>query len=81
MGLGSVNLLQMIGNRIKELRINKLNLSEEKFAEILNMNQNYLYEVETGSQDISVNELIFVCSKLGVSLNEFFSPFTDILNN
>lgn len=74
-------MLQMIGNRIKELRINKLNLSEEKFAEILNMNQNYLYGVETGSQDISVNELIFVCSKLGVSLNEFFSPFTDILNN
>ena len=70
-------MLQKIGNRIKELRISKLNLSDDDFAKILGMDKDYLLRVEEGKEDISIKTLAFICSKLGVSLNEFFTPFVD----
>lgn len=70
-------MLQKIGNRIKELRISKLNLSDDDFAKALDMDKDYLLRVEEGKEDISIKTLAFICSKLGVSLNEFFTPFVD----
>ena len=70
-------MLQKIGNRIKELRISKLNLSDDDFEKKLGMDKDYLLRVEEGKEDISIKTLAFICSKLGVSLNEFFTPFVD----
>lgn len=70
-------MLQKIGNRIKELRISKLNLSDEDFAKALGMDKDYLLRAEEGKEDLSIKKLAFICGKLGVSLNEFFTPFVD----
>lgn len=70
-------MLQKIGNRIKELRINKLNMTQEDFAKVLGVDRTYLSRIESGKQNITVNTLVFICEKLGVSLSEFFISFND----
>ena len=68
-------MLQKIGKRIRELRINKLNMTQEDFAKTLSVDRTYLSRVESGKQNITVKTLVFICNKLDVSLNEFFSSF------
>ena len=65
--------LEMIGNRIKFLRINYTNYSQEDFAKKLGFNRSYLSRVESGKQNITIENLILICEKgLKVSLNDFF---------
>ena len=64
-----------IGNRIKELRVGKLKVSQENFARSLGVDRTYLSRVESGKQNITVNTLSEICDKLGVSLKEFFAVF------
>lgn len=68
-------MLQKIGKRIRELRINKLNMTQDDFAKVLDVDRTYLSRVESGKQNITVKTLVFICNKLDVSLNEFFSSF------
>lgn len=70
-------MLEKIGNRIKELRINKLRITQEEFAKILGVDRTYLSRVESGKQNITLNTLSFICIKLDISLSEFFSVFND----
>lgn len=70
-------MLQQIGKRIKELRIDKLNMTQEDFAKTLSVDRTYLSRVESGKQNITVNTLIFICDKLDVTLSEFFSVFSN----
>ena len=64
-----------IGSRIKELRVEKLKVSQEDFARSLNVDRTYLSRVESGKQNITMNTLSEICDKLGISLKEFFSVF------
>lgn len=68
-------MLQKIGKRIKELRIKKLNMTQDDFAKTLGVDRTYLSRVESGKQNITIKTLVFICDKLDVSLNEFFSSF------
>lgn len=68
-------MLQKIGKRIRELRINKLNMTQDDFAKVLDVDRTYLSRVESGKQNITVKTLVFICNKLDVFLNEFFSSF------
>lgn len=70
-------MLEKIGNRIKELRVSKLKITQEEFAKILDVDRTYLSRVESGRQNITLNTLMDICSKLDVSLSEFFGPFTE----
>lgn len=70
-------MLEKIGNRIKELRMNKLKITQEEFAKILGVDRTYLSRVESGKQNLTLNTLIDICSKLEVSLSEFFSPLDE----
>ena len=70
-------MLEKIGNRIKELRINKLKITQEEFAKVLGVDRTYLSRVESGKQNLTLNTLIDICSKLDVSLSEFFSPLDE----
>ena len=70
-------MLEEIGNRIKELRTEKLNLAQEEFANLLGVDRTYLSRIESGKQNITLNTLFAICSKLGISLNEFFGPFKE----
>ncbi len=64
---------KQIGCLIKELRIKKLNVSQDDFARSLGVDRTYLSRVESGKQNITINTLGKICDELGVSLKEFFS--------
>lgn len=70
-------MLEKIGNRIKKLRVSKLKITQEEFAKILGVDRTYLSRVESGRQNITLNTLMDICSKLDVSLSEFFGPFIE----
>lgn len=69
---------EMIGQRIKELRISKTNLSQEDFAKKIGLDRTYLSKVENGKQNLTIESISLICSGLNISLKEFFSPFVDI---
>ena len=65
--------LLTIGKRVKDIRINKLKLTQEDFAKKLNLDRAYLSRLECGKQNITIEMLITICEDgLGVSLKEFF---------
>ena len=70
-------MLQQIGKRIKQLRMDKLNMTQEDFAKTLGVDRTYLSRIESGKQNITVNTLVFICNKLDVTLKEFFSDFNN----
>lgn len=52
---------KLIGYRIKELRINKMNLTQDEFSKLLNWDRTYLSRVESGKQNMTVESLEKVC--------------------
>lgn len=63
--------LNDIGDRVKELR-SKQNLSQKDLALICGFDRTYLSRVESGKQNITIEKLLVLCTKLNVSLKEFF---------
>ena len=57
---------EMVGARIKKCRQEK-KLTQEKFAEIIDVSPHYIYEIERGSKTMSIYTLDSVSSTLGVS--------------
>ena len=64
--------LTIIGNRIKFIRLNVTNCSQEEFASIVGLDRTYLSRVEAGKQNLTVENLIKICNGLKVSLKDFF---------
>lgn len=63
---------KLVGYRIKELRINNLNMTQEEFAKLLNCDRTYLSRIESGKQNITLESLEHICNLLNVSLKDFF---------
>lgn len=63
---------RLVGYRIKELRINNLNMTQEEFAKLLNYDRTYLSRIESGKQNITLESLEHICNLLNVSLKDFF---------
>lgn len=63
---------QLVGYRIKELRINNTNLNQEEFAKLLHWDRTYLSRVESGKQNLTLDSLEHICNILNVSLKDFF---------
>ena len=61
-----------LGKRIKDLRTNKIKLSQEKFALQINMDRTYLASVEAGKRNISIDNLEKITNGLNISLSELF---------
>lgn len=61
-----------LGKRIKELRISKTQLSQEKFALKINMDRTYLASVEAGKRNISIDNLEKIANGLNITLSELF---------
>lgn len=59
-----------LGNRIKELRIEKTGLSQKKFALSINMDRTYFASVESGKRNISIINLNKISKGLNISLSE-----------
>ena len=49
----------MIGQRIRELRISKTNMSQEDFASKIGMDRTYLSKAESGKQNLTMESLSF----------------------
>ena len=64
-----------IGNRVKELRLIKLGMTQEEFAICLGVDRTYLSRIESGKQNITIETLEQICKALGVSFSEFFEVF------
>ena len=64
--------LTIIGNRIKFIRLNVTNCSQEEFASTVGLDRTYLSRVEAGKQNLTVENLIKICNGLNVSLKDFF---------
>lgn len=61
----------LIGSKIRELRILK-KLSQEKLANLSDIDRTYLPDVEKGNRSISVQVLLKITNALGISLSDFF---------
>lgn len=72
---------EMVGARIKNCR-RKKNLTQEKFAEIIDVSPHYIYEIERGSKTMSIYTLDSVASTLGVSTDYLLygTPCSDANN-
>ncbi len=68
-------LQKTIGKRVRDLRIVKLDMNQEQFAEKLDWDRTYISRVESGNQNITIENLNKICNALGVSLKDFFSTF------
>ncbi len=67
-----MNIKQLIGLRIKELRKSK-HLSQEKLAEMLDISQNALSYIEMGENFFTSETLEKLATALDVQPNEIFS--------
>ena len=70
-------LKETIGKRIRNLRVTKTDLSKEEFSKKINLDRTYLSRLESGKQNITIENLNLICNGLGISLKEFFEPFVD----
>lgn len=64
--------LEKIGERIKTLRVQYTNSSQEQFGQRLGFDKTYISRIESGKQNITIETLIKICEGLGVSLKLFF---------
>jgi transcriptional regulator with XRE-family HTH domain len=67
-----MNIKTKIGIRVKELRANK-KISQEKLAELADLDRTYINSVENGRRNISIENVEKIANALDVSLQEFFN--------
>lgn len=73
-----------LGSRIREERL-KLNLTQEKLAEDLELSTAYIGQIERGERSLTLENLVLLVNRLGITvdflLSEFVEPRSDALNN
>jgi transcriptional regulator with XRE-family HTH domain len=66
-----MNIKEKIGNRIKELRLEK-KLSQTDLAVDAEINRGYLSDTEKGNRNVSAVNLEKIIIALGITFKEFF---------
>lgn len=66
-----------VANRIKDLRIQK-GLSQNALANLAGVSPTYIYQLERGEKSPTVEYLYYICSALGITLEEFFKEPSQI---
>lgn len=61
-----------IGKRIKELRV-KQGISQEKLANLAELDRTYVTSVENGKRNISIVNIVKLCKALNIPLYLFFT--------
>lgn len=64
----------LLGKRIREER-QKLNLTQEKLAEDVNISTAYLGQIERGERSVTLDKLIPIANRLGVSIDFLLSDY------
>lgn len=67
-----------IGRRIKEIRMFELKISQDELASRIGWDRTFLSKVESGKQNLTIENLYAVCNALGVTLSDFFKPFNTL---
>ena len=67
-----MDIKQTVGKRIRELR-NKLGVSQEELAAMVELDRTYITSVERGKRNISIVNIEKLAIALKVSLAEFFT--------
>jgi len=62
---------KIIGDAIRLYR-NKANLTQEKLAELVDLNSKYIGEVERGEKIISIEALLRIAKTVKTPIREFF---------
>lgn len=65
-------ITKRVGLRIKELRTQKIGLSQEKFALKIGMDRTYFASVENGKRNVSIVNLEKIINGLEVTFSDFF---------
>lgn len=65
-----------IGKRIRNLR-NARNMTVTELANKSYISQSYLSDIEAGRTTPSLDKLMIICDRLGISMSEFFDDGLD----
>jgi transcriptional regulator with XRE-family HTH domain len=71
------DLRAAVGHRVRGLR-KRLKISQEDLAERADLHRNYVGSVERGERDVGILSVSRLAAALGLSLAEFFAPFTKV---
>jgi transcriptional regulator with XRE-family HTH domain len=66
-----------VGERVRKLR-REIGVSQEGLAERAGLHRNYVGSIERGERAVGLDAMASIASALGVSLAEFFAPFTRV---
>ena len=66
--MNKVDLLKKFGKNVKIERI-KQDLTQEKLAEIMNVSQNYIANIERGKANMSLGKVLELAQDLNVDIN------------
>lgn len=69
---GEETFSQKVGRRLREERI-RLNLTQEKIAEDVNLSMAYYGQIERGERSLTLENLIIVAKRLGVTVDYLLS--------
>ena len=75
----NTRLRRSIGQRIRELRLEAGISSQESLAHKAGVHRTYVGRLERGESGVTVEALAAILAALGVSLGEFFKPFTKVV--
>ncbi len=64
---------EKIGYRIKQIRTKSLKISQEELAQKLNCDRAYISRIESGKQNLTIENLENICVALNVSFKDFFN--------
>lgn len=67
-----MDIQEAFGNRIKEIRQAR-KLSQEKLANLAEIDRTYITSVENGRRNISIQNIEKILGALGISYSEFFA--------
>lgn len=65
--------LHDIGTRVQFLRLNKANMCQKDFAELIGIDRTYLSKIEAGKQNFTLDTFLKICKGLNVSPCFFFN--------
>lgn len=67
--------LVKIGEIIRFLRLNKVNLSQEDFAKKIGLERTYISKIESGKKNLTLETLNVICEGFNMSIPEFFDIY------
>ena len=74
--IGKSEVLQIVGNNIKTLRLSK-GMTQEQMAEKLDHSVNFVSLIELGKSGMSVTTILDICNILDVDVNCIFKGLLD----